>query len=47
MFVIVEDWGCEYLDMDIVVKVVDDVDGVIVYINIFSFSYIDCVIIED
>lgn len=42
-----EDWGREYLDMDIAAKVVDDVDGAIAHINTFSSSHTDCVITED
>ncbi len=42
-----EDWGKEYLDMDIAAKVVDDVDGAIAHIGQFSSSHTDCVLTED
>ncbi len=42
-----EDWGKEYLDMDIAAKVVDDVDGAIAHISQFSSSHTDCVLTED
>lgn len=33
--------------MDIVVKIVDDFEGVIDYICIYGLDYMDCIIIED
>lgn len=41
------DWGKEYLDMDIAAKVVDDVDGAIAHIRAFSSSHTDCILAED
>ncbi|MDC0737188.1 glutamate-5-semialdehyde dehydrogenase [Cognatishimia sp. SS12] len=41
------DWGKEYLDMDIAVKVVDGVDGAIDHIRTYSSSHTDCVLTED
>lgn len=42
-----EDWGKEYLDMDIAAKVVSDVDGAIAHISTYSSNHTDCVITED
>jgi glutamate-5-semialdehyde dehydrogenase len=42
-----EDWGKEYLDMDIAAKVVDDVDGAIAHIRTFSSSHTDCILTEN
>ncbi len=42
-----EDWGREYLDMDIAAKVVDDVDGAIAHIREFSSSHTDCILTEN
>ncbi|GAA6207490.1 glutamate-5-semialdehyde dehydrogenase [Cognatishimia sp. WU-CL00825] len=42
-----EDWGHEYLDMDIAAKVVDDVDAAIAHIRTFGSNHTDCVITED
>ena len=42
-----EDWGKEYLDMDIAAKVVDDVDGAIAHIRQFGSDHTDCIITED
>lgn len=42
-----EDWGKEFLDMDIAAKVVDDVDGAIAHIRAYSSSHTDCVLTED
>jgi glutamate-5-semialdehyde dehydrogenase len=42
-----DDWGREYLDMDIAAKVVDDVDGAIAHISQFGSNHTDCVITED
>jgi glutamate-5-semialdehyde dehydrogenase len=40
------DWGCEYADALIAVKVVDDIDAAIVHIREFSSSHTDCIISE-
>lgn len=42
-----EDWGREYLDMDIAAKVVADVDGAIAHIREFGSNHTDCIITED
>ncbi|WP_238365387.1 glutamate-5-semialdehyde dehydrogenase [Mesobacterium pallidum] len=42
-----EDWGREYLDMDIAAKVVDDVDAAIAHIRQYSSSHTECIIAED
>lgn len=42
-----EDWGREYLDMDIAAKVVDDLDGAIAHIQQYSSNHTDCIITED
>ena len=42
-----EDWGKEYLDMDIAAKVVSDVDGAIAHISTFGSNHTDCIITED
>jgi glutamate-5-semialdehyde dehydrogenase len=42
-----EDWGKEYLDMDIAAKVVPDVDGAIAHIREFGSNHTDCIITED
>ncbi|WP_322865919.1 glutamate-5-semialdehyde dehydrogenase [Aquicoccus sp. G2-2] len=42
-----EDWGREYLDMDIAAKVVADVDGAIAHIRRFGSNHTDCIITED
>ena len=42
-----EDWGREYLDMDIAAKLVDDLDGAIAHINEFGSNHTDCIITED
>ena len=42
-----EDWGREYLDMDIAAKLVDDLDGAIAHINQFGSNHTDCIITED
>ncbi|MFW2544028.1 glutamate-5-semialdehyde dehydrogenase [Primorskyibacter sp. 2E107] len=41
------DWGCEYLDMIIAAKVVDDIDAAIAHINHYSSSHTDCILTED
>ena len=42
-----EDWGCEYLDMIIAAKVVDDVDGAIAHIRDYSSNHTDCILTEN
>nr|WP_319948182.1 glutamate-5-semialdehyde dehydrogenase [uncultured Shimia sp.] len=42
-----EDWGHEYLDMDIAAKVVDDVDDAISHIRKYGSNHTDCIISED
>jgi len=41
------DWGCEYLDMVIAAKVVDDVDGAIAHIRHYGSDHTDCILTED
>ncbi|GAA6178790.1 glutamate-5-semialdehyde dehydrogenase [Shimia sp. NS0008-38b] len=42
-----EDWGKEYLDMDIAAKVVSDVDGAIAHIREHGSNHTDCILTED
>ncbi len=42
-----EDWGREYLDMDIAAKVVGDVDDAISHIRQFGSNHTDCIMTED
>ncbi len=42
-----EDWGREYLDMDIAAKVVDDIDGAIAHINRYSSHHTEAILTED
>ena len=42
-----EDWGREYLDMDIAAKIVDDLDGAIDHIRTYGSDHTDCIITED
>ena len=42
-----DDWGREYLDMDIAVKVVDDVDAAIAHIRRYGSNHTDCILTED
>ncbi|GKY87924.1 glutamate-5-semialdehyde dehydrogenase [Sinisalibacter aestuarii] len=42
-----EDWGREYLDMDIAAKLVDDVDGAIAHINRNSSHHTEAILTED
>ncbi|WP_294220215.1 glutamate-5-semialdehyde dehydrogenase [uncultured Shimia sp.] len=42
-----EDWGKEYLDMDIAAKVVSDVDGAIAHIRQYGSNHTDCILTED
>ncbi|PYC48270.1 glutamate-5-semialdehyde dehydrogenase [Litorivita pollutaquae] len=41
-----DDWGREYLDMDIAAKVVDDVDGAIAHIRQYGSNHTDCILTE-
>ena len=42
-----EDWGHEYLDMDIAAKVVGDVDEAIAHIRSYGSNHTDCILTED
>lgn len=42
-----EDWGREYLDMDIAAKIVDDLEGAIDHIRTYGSDHTDCIITED
>ena len=42
-----EDWGKEYLDMDIAAKTVSSVDDAIAHIRNFGSNHTDCIITED
>jgi glutamate-5-semialdehyde dehydrogenase len=42
-----QDWGCEYLDMIIAAKVVEDVDDAINHIRTYGSQHTDCVLTED
>lgn len=42
-----EDWGREYLDMDIAAKLVDGVDGAIAHIRQYGSNHTDAVLTED
>ncbi|WP_425050519.1 glutamate-5-semialdehyde dehydrogenase [Psychromarinibacter sp. S121] len=42
-----EDWGREYLDMDIAAKVVDDIDAAMDHIRRFGSSHTDAILTED
>ncbi len=42
-----EDWGREYLDMDIAARVVDDLDAAIEYIRRYGSNHTDCILTED
>ena len=41
------DWGCEYLDMKIAAKVVDNIDDAIAHIGTYGSQHTDCIITED
>ena len=41
------DWGCEYLDMDIAVKTVADVDEAIAHIRTYGSDHTDCILTEN
>ncbi|MBV0911954.1 glutamate-5-semialdehyde dehydrogenase [Anianabacter salinae] len=42
-----DDWGHEYLDMDIAAKVVGDIDEAIAHIRRFGSNHTDCILTED
>jgi len=42
-----QDWGREYLDMDIAAKVVDGVDGAIAHIREYGSNHTDAILTED
>ncbi|WP_435136433.1 glutamate-5-semialdehyde dehydrogenase [Pseudopelagicola sp. nBUS_19] len=42
-----EDWGKEYLNMEIAARVVSDVDAAIAHIREYSSNHTDCIIAED
>ncbi|MEP2532490.1 glutamate-5-semialdehyde dehydrogenase [Shimia sp.] len=42
-----EDWGKEYLDMDIAARLVGDVDEAIAHIREYGSNHTDCIITED
>ncbi len=42
-----DDWGREYLDMDIAAKVVEDIDQAITHIRRYGSSHTECILTED
>ena len=42
-----DDWGREYLDMEIAAKLVDDIDGAIAHINAYSSHHTEAILTED
>ena len=42
-----DDWGREYLDMDIAARVVDDLDAAIAHIRSFGSNHTDCIMTEN
>ena len=42
-----EDWGKEYLDMDIAARVVPDLDAALDHIRIYGSNHTDCILTED
>ena len=42
-----DDWGREYLDMDIAARVVPDIDAAIAHIRAFGSNHTDCIVTED
>lgn len=43
----VDDWGCEYLDMDISIKVVSGIEEAIAHINQYGTQHSEAIIAED
>ena len=41
------DWGCEYLDMRIAAKTVDNIEEAIAHIRQFGSNHTDCILTED
>ena len=41
------DWGCEYLDMKIAAKAVDNIDEAIEHIRTYGSSHTDCIMTEN
>lgn len=41
------DWGCEYLDMIMAARVVDDIDAAIAHIRRYGSSHTDCILTAD
>ena len=41
------DWGCEYLDMIIAAREVDDLDAAIAHIRRYGSNHTDCILTED
>ena len=41
------DWGCEYLDMIIAARVVDDLDAALAHIATHGSNHTDCILTED
>ena len=41
------DWGCEFLDMIIAARVVEDVDGAIAHIRHYGSNHTDCILTEN
>ncbi|WP_299041918.1 glutamate-5-semialdehyde dehydrogenase [uncultured Tateyamaria sp.] len=42
-----EDWGKEYLDMDIAARVIPDIDAAIAHIRTHGSNHTDCILTED
>ncbi len=42
-----DDWGREYLDMDIAARLVDDLDGALAHIRAHGSGHTDCILTED
>ncbi len=42
-----DDWGREYLDMDIAARVVDDIDAAMDHIRRYGSGHTDCILTED